>query len=194
MKTIQTRNGASHPARLKLDLIRTDAGTQSRARIDEATVADYTGTMIRCDQFPPVVVFRENGDFVLADGFHRVRAARKARFSAIAAEIRRGGRLDALKYSLRANHAHGLRRANEDKRHAVTLALREFAHLSDGSISVLVGVSQPFASILRRELKSVLSSEKRVGLDGKARRMPVRSSPPLVARQIPCVVNQDFRN
>lgn len=172
MKHAIVRNGDHR--KIRLVAIRTDAGTQSRARIDELTVADYAEAMIRGDKFPPVVVFQNNGDLILADGFHRVSAARKARLTVIAAEVRHGTRTDALKFSLHSNHAHGLRRNNEDKRHAVNLALKEFSHLSDRVIAGLCAVSQPFVGVLRRELITVISSETRVGKDGKVRRMPVQ--------------------
>jgi hypothetical protein len=127
---------------LKLKAIQTDAGTQTRARLDEMTVADYAEAMIRGEKFPPVTVFPNNGDLVLADGFHRLKAARKARFEKIDAEVRMGTRTDALKFSLQSNHAHGLRRTNDDKRHAVTIALKEFTDWSDGAIRGGVGTER----------------------------------------------------
>ncbi len=57
MKTARKRNGERR--RMRLEAIRTDAGTQSRARIDEMVVADYAEAMIRGDKFPPVVVFQK---------------------------------------------------------------------------------------------------------------------------------------
>jgi ParB-like chromosome segregation protein Spo0J len=155
--------------------IRTDAGTQSRARIDEATAADYAEAMVAGDKFPPVVVFQNNGEFILADGFHRVRAAKMAKLEKIAAEVYKGGVTDALKYSLASNHAHGLRRTNEDKRHAISVALKEFTGWSDGAIAELCGVSQSTVSSLRRQLKHSLSCEVRLGRDGKKRRMPTKT-------------------
>jgi hypothetical protein len=172
MKTTGNNNGEHR--RIRLVAIRTDDGTQSRASIDELTVADYAEAMIRGDKFPPIVVFQSNNDLIMADGFHRVKAAKKARLTTIAAEVRQGTRKDALKYSLHSNHNHGLRRNNEDKRHAVTIALKEFSHLSDRVVASMCAVSQPFVGVVRRELKTVISSDTRVGKDGKVRRMPIK--------------------
>jgi hypothetical protein len=169
--------------RVEVGTIRTDAKTQSRARIDELVVADYAEAMIRGEKFPPVVVFQDNGSLLLADGFHRVRAARKAHLSRIMAEVRPGGRIEALKFSLQSNHTHGLRRTNEDKRYAAGLALKEFANLSDRLIADMCGVSQPFVGILRRELRTVISCEPRIGKDGKTRRL--RTNAPSQATQSP---------
>jgi hypothetical protein len=59
--------------RLRLEQIRTDAGTQSRAAINDEVVADYAEGMIAGHRFPPIVVFHHKGDYILADGFHRLR-------------------------------------------------------------------------------------------------------------------------
>lgn len=160
--------------KVKLDVssIRANAGTQSRAGVSEAAVAEYAEAMIRGDRFPPVIVFQSDEGLILADGFHRVRSAKQAGFETITAEIRQGTRLDALRYSLGANHTHGLRRTNEDKRHAVSLALRELSHLSDRIIAGMCGVSVTFVGNARRELSIVDSSSKRLGKDGKSRKLP----------------------
>jgi hypothetical protein len=177
MKTRSKRKSGCVLARLRLSRIRTDAGTQTRARIDESVAADYAEAMVNGSAFPPVTVFQINGDYVLADGFHRVRAARLGKFDRIEAEVRQGTRLDALKYSLASNHRHGLRRTNEDKQHAVMMALKELSNLSDGAIAELCGVSQPMVSSQRRQLKNFLGSEARLGRDGKRRRLPIKSKP-----------------
>jgi hypothetical protein len=188
MKTGQKLN--SEHRRIRVEAIRTDAGTQSRAHISDLVVADYAEAMIRGEKFPPVVVFQNNGDLILASGFHRVKACRAARFISIAAEVRQGTRTDALKYSLQSNHAHGLRRTNDDKRHAVKLALTEFSNLSDRVIANMCAVSQPFVGIVRRELKTVISSETRLGRDGKMRRLPAKQ-PAKASDPRPQVVVQD---
>ncbi len=123
-------------------------------------------------QISTVVVFDNDGDFILADGFHREKAARKARFKSILSEIRVGSRQDALKFALKANHQHGLRRTNADKRKAVELALTEFGTLSDHLISDMCGVAQSFVSNQRHQLNSEFSSSRRLGRDGKVRELP----------------------
>ena len=176
MRRTQPHKGSPRKARLRLPLIRTDAGTQSRAAINETTVAEYAERMIAGDRFPPVVVFLNNGDYLLADGFHRLLAKRLAKFEWIDAEVRQGTRLDALKYSLSANHQHGLRRTNEDKRHAVEIALREFPGWADRAIAQMCGVSHPSVGAARRQLVNFTSCAERVGRDGKHRKLPVKHS------------------
>jgi hypothetical protein len=169
------RNGEAKVAKLRLDSIRLDAGTQTRAHVDDSVVGEYAEAMVRGDRFPPVVVFQNNGDIIMADGFHRFRAARRARLTHILAEIRKGTRKDALRFALGANHKHGLRRTNGDKRCAVKLALAEFGNLSDNFISEMCGVCQSFVSNIRHQLNSEIRSAPRLGKDGKLRALPVRS-------------------
>jgi hypothetical protein len=174
MRGSQSDKRPARIARLRLSLIRTDAGTQTRARIDDVTVAEYAERMIAGDRFPPVVVFRSNGTYLLADGFHRLLARKLAKFERIDAEVRQGTRLDALKFSLSANHQHGLRRTNEDKRHAVEIALREFPGWADRAIAQVCGVSHPSVGAARRQLVNFTSCGKRLGRDGKHRRLAVK--------------------
>ena len=177
MKTKPAKSRKVRIVKLRLDLIRLDAGTQTRAHIDDSIVLDYSEAMARDDRLPPVVVFQsENGDFILADGFHRVRAARHAKLGHILGEVRQGGRPDALRFALGANHKHGLRRTNGDKRRAVEIALAEFGNQSDRLLGQLCGISQTFVGNVRHQLSTVYSSPLRLGRDGKVRALPVPSN------------------
>ena len=85
----------------------------------------------------------------------------------IACDVRKGTRLDALKFSLGANQSNGLRRTNADKRHCVELALAEFPKLSDRAIAGMCGVSAEFVRQQRPEVPTVGTSPTHTGLDGK---------------------------
>src|SRR3954462_9709856 len=93
---------------LKLSDVVTTAGTQIRARINEDTVDEYAVAMLDAEnKFPPVVVFHDGNQFILADGFHRMLAASRNGFKDIEADINKGTKSDALKFALSANAAHG---------------------------------------------------------------------------------------
>jgi len=164
---------------LKISDIVTTAGTQIRARIDADTVDQYSEAMQERDtEFPPVVVFHDDSEYILADGFHRVMAASRNGSMSITAEVRKGAKADALKFALGCNTAHGLRRTNADKRRAVELALAEWPKLSDRQIARVCAVSDHFAGDVRKsncELNAV--EQPRIGADGKERRLPVRKAP-----------------
>jgi uncharacterized ParB-like nuclease family protein len=126
---------------LLVDSIRIDGETQSRARISDETVAEYAEAMkappgprpgpaqsassrLREDAtaghagqaWPPVTVFFDGTEYWLADGFHRLLAARRAGRKHIAADVKQGSREDAAWAACAANQTHGLRRTNADKR------------------------------------------------------------------------------
>ena len=62
---------------LDIDQIRTDGGTQPRAELLIETIEDYAEQMQRNAEFPPVVVFFDGKEYWLADGFHRLAAAKQ---------------------------------------------------------------------------------------------------------------------
>lgn len=140
--------------KIEIRLIRSDGGTQTRAVLDQATLAEYEQAWLDGAEFPPVVVFHDGTEYWLADGFHRVRSAVMAGLAGIEAEVRQGTRRDAVLFSVGANADHGLRRSNADKRRAVELLLRdgEWAAWSDREIARRCNVTHPFVAALREEL------------------------------------------
>lgn len=139
---------------LAIEFITIDGGTQSRACLNDSTVDEYAEAMDDGAEFPPILVFYDGEKHWLADGFHRVAAAKKLEWGEIAATIRSGTRRDAVLYSVGANVTHGLRRTNRDKRRSVLTLLgdEEWSCWSDREIARRCGVSTPFASKLRSEL------------------------------------------
>ena len=168
--------------KLKLAEIVTDAGTQVRAGLNEATVADYAEALADGAKFPPVVVFHDGSRYIAADGFHRIHAAMRIGAPQIECDVRKGSKSDALKFALGCNAHHGLRRTNADKRHAVGMALKEFPKLSDRALAEICIVSDRFVGDMRRELtanRSQLPPPPRIGRDGVERRLP---PPPMQRR------------
>lgn len=155
--------------KLKIDSIQTEAGTQTRVKINEDAVTEYAEAMENGAEFPPVTVFHDGTDYWMADGFHRIMAAVRNGFIDIEADIKKGTRQDALVYALGANVTNGLRRTNADKCHCVQIALKEFPDWSDRRVAEACGVSQPFVSKLRPQVITVITSAPttRIGRDGK---------------------------
>lgn len=136
--------------------LRLDGGTQQREHLDEATIQDYADAMLSGTTFPPIVVYSDGVDNWLADGFHRVYAAQRAKVKELPADVRRGDQRSAILAAVGANTANGLRRTNEDKRKAVTTLLgdKEWAKWSDRKIAEACGVSHNFVGTLRPSLSS----------------------------------------
>ena len=110
---------------IPLENLRTNGGTQSRASLNESTVAEYAESIRLSVELPPVIAFFDGSEFWLADGFHRYNAHKVAGAMEIQAEVREGTRRDAILFSVGANASHGLRRTNEDKRRAVMTLLED---------------------------------------------------------------------
>lgn len=187
---------------IKLSEIRTDAGTQSRCVICEDVVADYAERMLQGDKFPAVIVFHDGTDYFLADGFHRVLACVRNEFKDILAIAHKGTKLDAIKFSIGANKSNGLRRTNADKRKCVWMALENFGNLSNVAIAEMAGVSDPFVLQVRKTFEVAHpgqpltvrgSEEKRVGRDGKARKIPEKKIEPPVGPEQPKTLDVQFK-
>jgi hypothetical protein len=148
--------------KLKLDSIRIDGGTQSRAELDDDAVTDYAAIIRDGTDFPPVIVFNDGKHNWLADGFHRWHAYRSAGATEIAADVRKGTKRDAKLFSAGANTDHGLRRTNADKRSAVMVLLsdKEWAKWSDREIAKQCGVSDRFVNGLRGDTANRSQSER----------------------------------
>jgi hypothetical protein len=131
--------------------LRLNGGTQPRALIDEDVVAEYAEAMERGDKFPPMVVFYDGTDHWLADGFHRVSAARQIGRTFVQCDVRQGTWRDAILFSVGANSAHGLKRTNADKRRAVKRLLddEEWARWSDREIARACRVNHELVGSMR---------------------------------------------
>jgi hypothetical protein len=137
--------------RLPLAAIRTDGGTQPRALIDTDTVEDYAEQMNGGATFPSIIVFFDGQDYWLADGFHRVAAAKKLAWLDLPADVRQGTQRDAVLFSVGVNATHGLRRTNADKHRAVERLLRdeEWSKWSNYEIAKRCAVSESYVRKIR---------------------------------------------
>ena len=153
---------------VSLDKIIINAGTQSRAKIDENVVAEYADSMKDGAKFPPAVVFHDGAEYFLADGFHRYFSAKKCGSPGIFCDVREGTLRDAILFSFSANGTHGLRRTAADKRKAVMAMLEdiEWQDWSDREIARQCCVSHPFVAAIRKEM-GASKSETKMNVRGK---------------------------
>ena len=165
---------------LGVDAIRIDGGTQSRAEINESIVDEYADLIEDGVVFPAIRVYFDGVNHYLADGFHRYHAHRRAGRGAIEADVEKGTLRDAILYSLGANHEHGLRRTNADKRKAVQAMLDDFEwqEWSNGEIARRCRVSERLVANMRGD--SAPDVRKFKMADGKVaeKRVPKRAEKP----------------
>jgi hypothetical protein len=120
----------------------------------------------------PITLYKDGDVFWLADGFHRREAALRAGLETFQVRVKNGDLRAAVRFSLKANARHGKRRTNEDKRRAVTRALKDpvWGSYSNRRVADMCGVSDPFVMKVRAELEAdgvIEPALERVGLDGE---------------------------
>jgi hypothetical protein len=170
--TPNTSTSTSRIANLPIDELE-NHGFQSRAAISKEVVNDYAAHMAGDGPpLPPIVVFECQYGYYLADGFHRVEAAKQAGLDTISVDIRMGDHDAAKWYSIGANQSHGLRRSAADKRNATKMALEMQPDMSDRAIATYVGVSHTTVASVRSGGHMATSNETRTGLDGKKYPIP----------------------
>lgn len=177
-------------ANVDLSVITSDPRLQIRRSVNESLIDDLVEVYKakrEPDGRPPLLV-HDGATLWLCDGHHRKQACSRAGKKKLKCQIKRGGFRVALQEALKANSSHGLRRTNEDKRHAVLMALEdaEWVKWSDRQIAELCGVHHQLVSRVRCELDESSSSnsenpsdssQKRIGKDGKERSMPKSKKP-----------------
>lgn len=176
---------------LKINQLKRDGGTQSRAELDQALVEEYRQLVEDRDQekpegveymYPfkdPVKVIHDGSHHWLYDGFHRTEAlvAYYGDEAEIVADVYQGSQQYAQWLSFGANRDHGLRRSNFDKRRAVIGALKHnFGnesygyHRSDRELARHTGVDAKTVGNIRHELEAageIPQSAARIGADGR---------------------------
>ncbi len=131
-----------------------DGGAQMRIEMKPDVVREYADDMADGHIFPPVVVYFDGTTYWLADGYHRVDAARLLDRETIEAEVRAGGERDAILHGVGSNASHGLRRTQADKRKAVERLVRdeEWGKWSNRKIAEAARVDHKTVAKVRRDL------------------------------------------
>lgn len=156
--------------KLTLDLIDIYGGTQTRVKTSEEAIDSYAEEMNSGTVFPPISLYYDGTTYWLADGFHRYLAAKRIGVPTIDAEVKPGGRIDALKHALGANATNGVYRTNADKRNAAAIALEEWAGLANTVLAEICHVSPELVRSCRKELEQagkIAKAERVTGRDGK---------------------------
>lgn len=163
---------------VKIDEMVIDPRAQARVNMDQNVIDEYAEAMQAGAAIPTIEGVRVTdsehaGKVVIWDGFHRVAAARKCGVTEIPVDVREGTLADAIDLCTGANTAHGLRRTNEDKRHAVLMAIALDKQLkrkrSDRMVAAHVGVHNSTVSEIRAELSGKSKKTKKRDQDETTR-------------------------
>jgi hypothetical protein len=167
--SIARRNGAAENNRynediafenaelIDIDRLRLDGGTQTRAFLDQKIIDSYASVIRAGADFPPVLVYDDDGVLWLVDGFLTYCAYEFLGRTQILSIRRPGTIREAILCALKKNSHHGLRRSSADKRKAVLIALsdEEWSSWSNVEIASRCGVDEGNV----RNVKKLLSSE-----------------------------------
>lgn len=124
------------------------------------------------EHWPPLKVIKQNGRYLLVDGFHRLAAAQNLKLSAIPVvvlDVPAREDLHALAFAL--NAAHGRPLTLSDRRAFAARLLREHPDWSDREIGRKCGLVQPTIAKVRQDLErqaQIQPVETRIGRDGRA--------------------------
>ena len=102
---------------MKIKIADLNLSLQTRAGTDADTIKTYAEAMADGSQFPDVTVFTDGTKYWLADGFHRVMAAKVNGKAAISADVRKGTEDDAVVFGGTANNKQGKRPTRADVQH-----------------------------------------------------------------------------
>lgn len=124
---------------------------------------------------PPLSVYRDRlGEYHLADGWHRLYAAKNSGIESIRCTIYRGEFSDALAHACAANSQHGLRRSIEDRTVAVVRYLLELGgrDKSNRAVADACRVSHTFVSSVRSRYPGEKLEAARNALENPPRDAP----------------------
>lgn len=163
----QNMDGQPTTKTIRLEDVFVDERTQLRVEgLQESVVVEYVEAMDGKAVFPPIVVFWDGENKILADGFHRVEAYRRRGVLEVVALVHTGTLRDAVEYAIGANVRHGLRATRADKQNAVRRMLDDeiWRTKSDREIGRYCGVDG----------KTVASMREKLGLEPSTIRTIVR--------------------
>lgn len=154
----------AYPKAIDLDQIVVDDATHPRDHVDAEVVKTYAEAMAAGIKFPEIYVYGSDCQYWLADGRHRLEAAKLSGQKSIRASVFPGTQRDAILHALGANSEHGLRRSSADKRKAVTIMLRdqEWGQWNDSEIARQCAVSQDLVAAVRTELSGSEPADARL--------------------------------
>lgn len=168
--------------KLDIELIRLDKLVQMRAlgdeaHVDSSVVEEYREAMELNAVFPPIVAYYDGVDYWLADGFHRIEAARSLKKKKLDVEVREGTVRDAQLYAMQANLKHGARATRADKEKAVLFLLKdeEWSKWSQGKIAAQAGVAPSTVANIRQREGLEAPTERTYTKDGRVQTMKTAS-------------------
>ena len=149
---------------MKIKIEELDLSLQTRAGTDAETIDNYAEAMADGAQFPEVTVFTDGAHYWLADGFHRVMAAKQNGRTVIAADVRKGTEDDAVVFGGTANNKQGKRPTRADVQHFLSMVWERREAIfggtpTGGNLAEKCGVSRATGDRFVRERLAEMPNE-----------------------------------
>ena len=146
---------------MKIKIADLDLSLQTRAGTDAETIDNYAEAMADGAQFPDVTVFTDGTHYWLADGFHRVMAAKQNGLTVIAADVRKGTEDDAVVFGGTANNKQGKRTTRADVQHFLQMVWERREAIfggtpTGGNLADRCGVSRSTGERFVREMLAAM--------------------------------------
>ena len=165
---------------MKIKIADLDLTLQTRAGTDADTIRTYAEAMADGAQFPDVTVFTDGETYWLADGFHRVLAAKSNGKTAISADVRKGTEDDAVVFGGTANNKQGKRPTMADVQHFLSMVWDRREAIfggtpTGGNLAERCGVSRATGErFVQRKLAEMPKAPSRPTVSKIQSKMPTR--------------------
>ena len=165
---------------MRIKIADLDLTLQTRAGTDADTIKNYAEAMADGAQFPDVTVFTDGETYWLADGFHRVLAAKSNGKTAISADVRKGTEDDAVVFGGTANNKQGKRPTRADVQHFLTMVWERREAVfggtpTGGNLAERCGVSRATGErFVMERLKEMPKAPTRPNASKTQSKMPTR--------------------
>ncbi|MCE9610238.1 MAG: ParB N-terminal domain-containing protein [Chthoniobacter sp.] len=131
-----------------------------RIHLDPEVIDAFATKMREGEKFPFVILMNDGEQYLIADGWHRLLAARKNGYQRFPALCFGGTKQDALALMFRLHSLHGVPLARADRDHAVVLACESFPEKANFEIAAMCGEPIETVATLREANKSGLTKPK----------------------------------
>lgn len=150
-------------------------------RVDGLDVEHVRQLQDTAETWPPLVVVRRGGGYLLVDGFHRLAAAQNLALRAVPIRVMdspEDGDLHALAFALNAVHGRPL--TLSDRRSFAVRRLQQHPSGSNLEVARRAGLSPTTVAALRERLEAdaaIAPTERRVSADGRTYIAPTAPRP-----------------
>jgi len=146
---------------INIDEISTSTETQIRVTMNIDQIEHYAERMQEGDTFPPVLIFKVGNEYILADGFHRIAAAKQLGLKKISCSVEGDGdAIDIVRAAIHGNTIHGLPMTKQDRLKAINLfdriAKGRFGkYATTREVAELVGCSHTTVANIRKDREHI---------------------------------------